>query len=114
MENCIFCKIIAGEIPSDILYQDEKVIAFKDIKPVAPVHVLLVPKEHIENIYELNDSNAHVLLDIHRVMRKIVKDMGLEDKGFRLITNCGSDAGQTVPHLHFHLIGGKNLGMSII
>ncbi|WP_010248036.1 histidine triad nucleotide-binding protein [Acetivibrio cellulolyticus] len=114
MENCIFCKIINREIPSTIVYEDDKVLAFKDINPVAPVHVLIIPKVHIKNVMDLNEQNLDILKDIHLAAKKIAGEMGVADKGFRLITNCGEEAGQTVFHLHYHLIGGKELGPKII
>ncbi|MCX7745348.1 MAG: histidine triad nucleotide-binding protein [Clostridia bacterium] len=114
MENCIFCKIIKGEIPSSKVYESEKVLAFNDINPVAPVHVLIVPKEHIVNINDLTQDNAGVLADIHLAAKEIAKKLGISDQGFRLITNCGSGAGQTVFHLHYHLIGGKDLGSKLL
>ncbi len=112
MDNCIFCKIIKREIPSEIVYEDEKIFAFKDINPVAPVHVLIIPKVHVKNIMEINDQNADILKDIHLAAKKIALKVGLG--GFRLINNCGEEAGQTVFHLHYHLIGGKELGPNII
>lgn len=109
-----FCKIINREIPSTIVYEDDKVLAFKDINPVAPVHVLIIPKVHIKNVMDLNEQNLDILKDIHLAAKKIAGEMGVADKGFRLITNCGEEAGQTVFHLHYHLIGGKELGPKII
>lgn len=114
MENCIFCKILKKEIPSTIVYEDDKVLAFKDINPVAPVHVLIIPRVHISNVMELNEQNADILKDIHLAAKKIATELGVAEKGFRLITNCGEGAGQTVFHLHYHLIGGKELGPKII
>lgn len=114
MDNCIFCKIVNKEIPSTIVYENDKVLAFKDINPVAPVHVLIIPKNHIADINHLDKGNADVLIDIHLAAKKIAQQMGISDKGFRLINNCGVDAGQTVFHLHFHLIGGICLGPKII
>ena len=114
MVDCIFCKIIKREIPSTIVYEDDKVLAFKDINPVAPVHVLIIPKLHVKNVMELDEQNAKILEDIHLAAKKIASEMGLSEKGFRLITNCGEEAGQTVFHLHYHLIGGKKLGPKII
>jgi histidine triad (HIT) family protein len=114
MDNCIFCKIVNKEIPATIVYEDEKVLAFNDINPVAPVHVLIIPKLHIKNVMELNEQNADLIKDIHLAAKKIAIKLGLEDKGYRLITNCGEEAGQTVFHLHYHLIGGKKLGANII
>ncbi len=114
MDNCIFCKIINGEIPAAIVYEDDRVLAFKDIQPVAPVHVLIIPKEHIANVNEINENNASCLMDIHRAAQKVAQELGIADKGYRLINNCGADAGQTVFHLHYHLIGGTNLGAKLI
>jgi histidine triad (HIT) family protein len=114
MQDCIFCKIINKEISSNIVYEDDKVIAFNDIQPVAPVHVLIVPKEHIPSMNHVNDENSHIVADIHLAARKIAKEFGIDQKGYRLINNCGADAGQTVMHLHYHLIGGKTLGTKII
>lgn len=114
MENCIFCKIIAGEIPSTIVYEDEKVLAFNDINPVAPVHVVIVPREHIANVNELTPENASIVGDIHLAAKKIAEKLKIADKGYRLINNCGAGAGQTVFHLHYHLIGGLKLGAKII
>ncbi len=114
MEDCIFCKIIDRKIPSTIVYEDDKVLAFKDISPVAPVHVVIVPKQHIANVNALTSENASVLGDIHLAAKKIAEEAGVADKGYRLINNCGADAGQTVFHLHYHLIGGLQLGSKII
>lgn len=114
MEDCIFCKIIDRKIPSTIVYEDDKVLAFKDISPVAPVHVVIVPKRHIANVNALTSENASVLGDIHLAAKKIAEEAGVADKGYRLINNCGADAGQTVFHLHYHLIGGLQLGSKII
>ena len=114
MEDCIFCKIIDRKIPSTIVYEDDKVLAFKDISPVAPVHVVIVPKQHIANVNALTSEIASVLGDIHLAAKKIAEEAGVADKGYRLINNCGADAGQTVFHLHYHLIGGLQLGSKII
>lgn len=114
MEDCIFCRIINKQIPATVVYEDDKVLAFNDIKPVAPVHVILIPKEHIPGVNGLNETNAAVMADIHLAAKKIAAQLGIAEKGFRLINNCGADAGQTVFHLHYHLIGGVNLGAKII
>lgn len=114
MDNCIFCKIVKKELPSTIVYEDDKVLAFNDINPVAPVHVLIIPKVHIKNVMELDEQNVDVIKDIHRAAKKIAVKLGIGDKGFRLITNCGEDAGQTVFHLHYHLVGGEKFGPNII
>ncbi len=104
--DCLFCKIIAGEIPSAKVYEDDTVFAFRDIEPQAPVHVLIVPKEHIASAKEINETNSAVVAHIFEVAAKIAKDEGLDD-GFRIVNNCGDSAGQTVKHLHFHLMGGR-------
>ncbi len=114
MNDCLFCKIIKGEVPSTKVYEDDRVYAFQDIKPVAPVHVLIVPKVHIANVKEINPSNGSILADIHIAANKIAEKLGIAEKGYRLINNCGADAGQTVFHLHYHLIGGKDLGPNLI
>jgi histidine triad (HIT) family protein len=114
MEDCIFCKIIDRKLPSTIVYEDDNVIAFKDIHPQAPVHVLIVPKKHIQSIRELDSSNVSCLMDIHSAACKIADKLGILEKGFRLINNCGKDAGQTVQHIHYHLIGGTELGEKLI
>ena len=111
MENCLFCKIIAGEIPSTKVYEDEYCYAFKDINPIAPVHVLFIPKTHISGASAVNAENAEVVGKIFTAIAKVAAELGL-DSGFRVITNCGEDAGQTVPHLHFHLLAGKPMGWS--
>jgi histidine triad (HIT) family protein len=102
------------QIPSNIVYEDEKVLAFHDINPVAPVHVVIIPKIHIANVNDLTEENAAVLGDIHLAAQKIAVKLGISDQGYRLINNCGADAGQTVLHLHYHLIGGIKLGAKII
>ncbi|MCX7923952.1 MAG: histidine triad nucleotide-binding protein [Clostridia bacterium] len=114
MDNCIFCKIAKKEIPSTVEYEDDKVIAFRDIEPAAPVHVLIVPKVHIKNIKEINGDNADLLKDIHNAANKVAEKLGVAESGYRLITNCGEDAGQTVFHLHYHLVGGRKLSPRIL
>ena len=106
MDNCLFCKIIAGEIPSDKVYEDEQVYAFRDINPQAPVHVLIVPKKHMANILECDAESAAALT---RAIRAIAKQEGVDESGFRVISNCGRDGAQSVNHLHIHLLGGQQL-----
>jgi histidine triad (HIT) family protein len=106
--------IIKGKIPATIVYEDDKVLAFNDINPVAPVHVIIIPKEHIANVNELTEENASVVGDIHMAAKKIAAKLGIADKGYRLINNCGADAGQTVFHLHYHLISGIKMGAKIV
>lgn len=109
MEDCLFCKIAAGQIPSQKVYEDDLVYAFKDIAPVAPVHVLIIPKEHVmSSLNDITEDNSAIIAHIFIVAAKIAAELGL-DAGYRVVTNCGEDAGQTVKHLHFHLIGGKKL-----
>ena len=114
MEDCIFCKIINGEIPSEKVYEDEEILAFKDINPAAPVHILVIPKKHIKSLLEVNEEDSKIIAKIYEVINKIVKDMKMEQDGFRVIVNCGKDAGQEVMHLHFHILGGKKLGDKIV
>lgn len=113
MEDCIFCKIINKEVPSTIVYEDEDVIAFKDIHPVTPVHILVIPKKHISSLVKLKKEDEAVIGKIYSVINKIAKQEGILDKGFRVIVNCGEDGGQVVKHIHFHLLGGKKLGVKI-
>ena len=114
MEDCIFCKIINGDIPSDRVYEDDTIVAFKDVNPAAPVHILIVPRTHIESMRKINEKNVQLVADIHLAANKIAEKLGIADKGFRLINNCGKDGGQTVMHLHYHLIGGENLGAKLL
>ena len=109
MSDCIFCKIIAGEIPSNKLYEDELCYAFYDIQPLAPQHFLVVPKEHLTGANKINQDNCAIVGHILAVITKLTAVLGFSD-GYRVVTNCGADAGQTVPHLHFHVLGGKQLG----
>jgi histidine triad (HIT) family protein len=113
MYNCIFCKIINREIPSSIVYEDDKVIAFKDIEPAAPVHILIVPKFHVANVEALDEKSMEYVVAVHYAAQKVAKLMGINEKGYRLITNSGEESGQTVMHLHYHLIGGMSLGAKI-
>ena len=106
--DCIFCKIASGEIPSNKIYEDEKVIAFYDIAPEATVHFLVIPKEHIKCADEINESNSDIIAHIFEVISKVAKELKLEN-GYRIVNNCGEDGGQTVGHLHFHVLGGRLL-----
>ena len=103
--DCIFCKIIKGEIPTNKVYEDDTVIAFNDIEPQAPVHILIIPKEHIASAAEINESNSSLIAHVFEVAAKIAKEMNLD--GFRIVNNCGDSAGQTVKHIHFHLMSGR-------
>lgn len=107
--DCIFCKIAAGEIPSTKVYEDEKVLAFKDINPLAPVHILVIPKTHIESAAAITSENSAVVSYIFEVIAKIVQEQGIDKDGFRVVTNCGENGCQSVKHLHFHILGGRKL-----
>mgnify|MGYP001045910297 FL=1 len=108
MENCLFCKIINGEIPSEKVYEDEEILAFKDIHPKAPVHILVIPKKHIASAIEIEEQDETLIGKMFIVIKKLAKEFGLEN-GYRIVNNCGSDGGQEVMHLHLHLLGGKKL-----
>ena len=107
--DCIFCKIANGEIPATKVYEDETVVAFNDLEPQAPVHILIIPKMHIASADEINADNSAVVAHIFEVAAKVAKEKGLSN-GYRIVNNCGADGGQTVKHLHFHLMGGRQFG----
>lgn len=109
MPECVFCLIVAGRIPGDIVYEDDELLAFKDINPEAPVHILIVPKRHIPSVMDLKDSDMALISKIYNVARKLASDFDIAKSGFRIVTNCGKDGGQSVGHLHFHLLGGREL-----
>lgn len=109
MGDCIFCKIIKGDIPCNKVYEDEKVLAFNDINPEAPVHILVIPKDHIQSVNEINDENSQIISHIFKVINKLVVDLNVDKTGYRVVNNCGDDGGQTVNHIHFHLLAGRNL-----
>lgn len=114
MENCIFCKIIRGEIPSEKVYEDDMIYAFRDINPQMPTHVLIVPKEHIASANEVTSANAAVVAHIFDRIKDIAAILGVKDAGYRIINNCGKAAGQTVAHLHFHLLAGADMGEKLV
>lgn len=109
MSDCIFCKIANGEIPAKKAYEDENVLAFYDLEPQAPVHILIIPKNHIASVDEVTDKNSAVISKVFEAAAKIAKELNLKD-GYRIVTNCGPCAGQTVMHLHFHMMGGRDFG----
>jgi len=109
---CLFCKIVAGEIPSTKVYEDELVYAFRDIAPQAPTHILVIPKEHIASVGEVNQYNSHLVAHIFEVIPQIAEQENLTG-GYRVVSNCGPDAGQTVNHLHFHILGGTELSTNM-
>ena len=112
MADCLFCKIVAGEIPSTKVYEDETVLAFRDIAPQAPTHILVIPKTHIASVAEITGENSPIVAHIFEVIAKIAAEEGLKD-GYRVVSNCGEHAGQTVHHLHFHILGGKQLALEM-
>ena len=112
MSNCLFCRIVAGEIPSTKVYEDETVLAFRDIAPQAPTHILVIPKAHIASGAEINADNSGVVSHIFEVIAKVAEAEGLTD-GYRVVSNCGDHAGQTVHHLHFHILGGRQLALEM-
>jgi histidine triad (HIT) family protein len=109
---CLFCKIVAGEIPSTKVYEDETVLAFRDIAPQAPTHILVIPKAHIASVAEVTADNSAVIAHIFEVIAKVAEAEGLKD-GYRVVSNCGDHAGQTVHHLHFHILGGRQLNLEM-
>ncbi len=113
MDNCLFCKIIAGDIPSTKVYEDDMVLAFRDIAPQAPTHILVIPKAHIASVSDINSENLPFASHCLKVIGKIAQQEGLTG-GYRVISNCGPDAGQTVHHLHFHILGGKTMSEKMV
>lgn len=105
--SCIFCRIASKEIPSNIVYEDEKVLAFHDINPQAPYHILVIPKKHLSTLLELTEEDKELIGHIYLVINKIAKDLGFAERGFRVVVNCKEEAGQTVFHIHFHILAGR-------
>ena len=108
MDDCVFCKIIKGEIPSEKVYEDEDVIAFKDINPVTPIHILVIPKKHIATLLDVTEEDSHL------ISKLFVAIIGIEESGFRIVANCGKDSGQEVMHIHFHLLAGQKMGSKVV
>ena len=107
--DCVFCKIIRGELPSKKVYEDDKIIAFHDIAPNAPVHVLVIPKEHIPSMNFVNEENSQIIAEIMVLIPKLANELKVDQSGYRVVVNCGSDGGMAVEHLHFHILGGRPL-----
>ena len=107
--DCVFCQIVAGKLPADILYQDEEVMAFRDIHPVAPTHVLVIPRRHIPSLAQMADEETPLIGKMTKVANQLAREEGVSENGYRLVISSGRDGGQVVPHLHLHLIGGKRL-----
>ena len=113
MADCVFCKIVAGEVPADIRYKDDNLIAFPDINPLAPTHLLIIPKKHIPSLLELSDAETSLVGDMARVANQLAKREGIAEKGYRAVINCGRQGGQGVAHLHMHLLGGRQLSSAL-
>lgn len=110
MDNCLFCKIVEGSIPSKKVYEDDKFLVFHDIQPAAPVHVLIIPKKHIASMNEVESEDFALIGEMHRIAQNVARELGIAENGYRLINNCGPDSGQAVAHIHYHLLGGAKLG----
>lgn len=109
VDNCLFCKIVRGEIPAEIVYSDDKVLAFKDIDPQAAIHLLIIPRKHIARLNDIDGTDAAIIGHIHLIAVDLASQFGVDESGFRLVNNCNEDGGQTVDHLHFHLLGGRKM-----
>lgn len=114
MEDCLFCKITKGEIPANKVYEDDEILAFHDIDPAAPIHILVIPKKHITSLAHLEKEDEAVVGKIYSVINQIAEERGFKQEGYRVIVNCGKNGGQEVMHLHFHLLAGKQLGEKIV
>jgi histidine triad (HIT) family protein len=109
LDGCLFCKIASGEIPAEKVFESANVLAFKDINPCAPVHILIIPRKHIASVNDIEEQDVNIVGEIFLAARKIAISLGVADDGYRVVTNCGEKAGQTVQHLHYHLLGGRSL-----
>ena len=107
--DCIFCQIVAGKVPSEIIYRDEEVIAFRDINPQAPTHLLIIPKRHIPSLTHLSEAESPLIGHMINIANQLAKEEGISESGYRLVMNCGEEGGQLVPHLHLQLLGGRKL-----
>ena len=114
MEDCLFCKIVKGEVPSNKVYEDDEILAFHDINPATPIHILVIPKKHITTHNDLEKEDIELMGKIHMVINQIAEENGFKENGYRLIVNCAEDGGQEVKHLHFHILAGKKMGEKII
>jgi len=108
--DCLFCKIVSKEIPSDLVYEDDQVIAIKDIDPAAPVHLLLMPKIHVDSLNHINSEQLELMGRLQLLAAQLARELGIAEQGYRLVNNCGEWGGQAIFHLHYHLLGGKELG----
>ena len=107
--DCVFCQIVAGKIPSDILYQDDEVVAFRDINPMTPIHLLIIPKRHIPSLAHVSEAETPLIGHMAKIANRLAREEGIAESGYRVVINCGEQGGQVVPHLHMHLLGGQNL-----
>ncbi len=114
MEDCLFCKIVKGEVPSNKVYEDDEILAFYDINPATPIHILVIPKKHITTHNEVGKEDIELMGKIHMVINQISEENGFKENGYRLIVNCGENGGQEIKHLHFHILAGKKMGEKII
>ena len=114
MEDCLFCKIVKGEVPSNKVYEDEEIVAFYDIDPAAPIHILVIPKKHIASLAHLEKEDEKLVGKIYGVINQIAEEKGFKEEGYRVIVNCGENGGQEIMHLHFHILAGKRLGEKIV
>lgn len=110
MKDCLFCKIVKGELPSTKVYEDDEILAFNDIEPIAPIHILVVPKKHITSLAHMENGDEVIVGKIYKTINKIAEEKGFKQEGYRVIVNCGENGGQEVMHLHFHVLAGKKLG----
>lgn len=113
MDDCIFCKIIKRELPSTIVYEDDEIIAFNDIEPITPIHILAIPKKHITSLAHMEDGDEKVIGKIYKVINQIAEEKGFKKDGYRVVVNCGEHGGQEVMHIHFHILAGKKLGPKV-
>jgi len=109
MSDCVFCKIIEKKIPSRIIYEDDHALAFEDINPQAPIHTLVIPKKHIPTLLDIKDEDNNLIGHMFKVANKVAKDKGIAERGFRVVTNCNPESGQSVYHIHFHILGGRHM-----
>jgi len=109
MDDCVFCQIVAGKIPTEFLYQDEDAAAFRDINPAAPTHIIIIPKKHIPSLADLSEADLPLMGHMVKIANQLAKQAGILERGYRLVVNCGKEGGQVVPHLHIHLLGGRRI-----
>jgi len=109
MDDCVFCRIVAGKIPTEFLYQDEDAAAFRDINPAAPTHIIIIPKKHIPSLADLSEADLPLMGHMVKIANQLAKQAGILERGYRLVVNCGKEGGQVVPHLHIHLLGGRRI-----